>query len=70
MKKFVTKFQAVDQTDKKLKWFLSDLYIMATNWESAEIFVKLFYPHLTIVGEFVAEIDFNTMTSSNNNFYN
>lgn len=24
MKKFVTHFQAVDQTDQKLKWFMSD----------------------------------------------
>ena len=70
MKKFVTHFQAVDQTDKKLKWFMSDWYIYATDWESAEIFVKLFYPQLKIVGEFVAEIDFNTMNSSNINFYN
>lgn len=45
-------------------------YIYATDWESAEIFVKLFYPQLKIVGEFVAEIDFNTMKISNNNFYN
>lgn len=49
---------------------MSDWYIYATDWESAEIFVKLFYPQLKIVGEFVAEIDFNTMNSSNINFYN
>jgi len=58
MKKFVTHFKAVDQTDKHLKTFMSDTFIIATDFETAQIFCSIFYPYLIVVGEFICEVNY------------
>jgi len=56
MKRYITTFQALDRNDGKIKTFVgNDVY--SSDRETAETMVKNNFPYLTIVGEFVSEVD-------------
>ena len=56
MKRYTTKFTAIDKTDGNLKTFIgNDVY--SNSQRDAEVYVKQYFPYLTIIGEFVSEVD-------------
>ena len=56
MKRYTTKFTAIDKTDGNLKTFIgNDVY--SYSQEGAEALVKRSMPYLTIIGEFISEVD-------------
>ena len=56
MKRYSTTLQAVDKSDGLLKTFIgNDVY--SYSWDDAEVYVKQYFPYLTIMGEFVSEVD-------------
>jgi hypothetical protein len=58
MKQFTTKFKAIDSTDGELKTW-GGMRINARSFNEAEKICAEKYPYLTVVGEFVEEIDYN-----------
>jgi hypothetical protein len=59
IKQFTTKFKAIDSTDGELKTW-GGMRIKARSFDEAEKICAERYPYLTVVGEFVEEIDFDT----------
>jgi len=56
LKRYCTTLQAIDKTDGRIKTFVgNDVY--SYSQEGAEAMVRASLPYLTIIGEFVAEID-------------
>jgi hypothetical protein len=56
MKRFSTSFRAIDKTDGSIKTFVgNDIY--SSSQQDAEVYVKQYFPYLTILGEFVSEVD-------------
>ena len=56
MKRYTTSFQAVDKSDGLIKTFIgNDVY--SYSQQDAEAYVKSYAPYLTIMGEFVSEVD-------------
>jgi len=56
MKRYITTFQAIDKTDGMIKTFEGNC-VYSSDQETAETMVKNNFPYLTIVGEFVSEVD-------------
>ena len=60
MKRFCTTFQAIDKTDGNIKTYSgNDVY--STSHADAEQYVKEFAPYLTVIGEFVEEIELSNI---------
>jgi len=56
MKRFTTSFKAIDRTDGSIKTFVgNDVY--SDSQQDAEVYVKKYFPYLSIMGEFVSEVD-------------
>jgi len=66
MKEYCTQFRAVDQTDGMVKLW-GGPRLKAGSFDEAEKICKEQFPYLTVIGEFIEEIEFNMNDWINNN---
>lgn len=59
MRKWTTQFQAVEVSTGELKTYMGD-YIKAPSFGLAQMYCNEHKPYLRVIGELVAEIDFET----------